>query len=76
LYVVSNKGNYYFMTTIPALIGQTASVRSAIETTHPTTLDSGRIRLGGCAPVLATPALSTKDSGRVRLGGCAPVLGA
>ncbi len=74
--MVINKENYCFMTTNPALIVQTAAVRSAMEATRPTTLDSGRIRLGGCAPVLATPALSTKDSGRVRLGGCAPVLGA
>ena len=42
------------------------AVRS-IAVALPMIADAGKVRLGGCAPSLATA-----DTGKVRLGGCAP----
>ena len=39
------------------------------RTVLPMIADAGKVRIGGCAPTLATA-----DAGKVRLGGCAPTL--
>ena len=41
----------------------------SIANVLPLIADAGKVRLGGCAPSLATA-----DAGKVRLGGCAPSL--
>ena len=53
------------------------SALSRTVTAHPSTSDSGKVRMGGHAPALPqvrATAAAVADSGTVRLGGHAPAL--